>query len=111
MKCPKCGKGNLTIMYSKKNKRQFVACDAYPNCQNTYTLPPNGNIKKVDPAKYCEECEWPMLARYKKGRKPWIFCFNPDCPTNESWAKNKGENNNGNNESGSESNSDKEKEQ
>jgi len=93
MPCPKCGKGNLVIMYSKKNKRQFVACDAYPDCKNTFTLPPNGNIKVVSPPQYCEECEWPKLARYKKGRRPWIFCFNPNCPTNESWAKKPAKNN------------------
>jgi DNA topoisomerase I len=86
MTCPKCKKGHLAITYSKKTKRFFVACDAYPDCQNTFPLPPNGTIKKTD--KVCEECGWPMLMRLKKGRKPWIFCFNPDCPTNESWAKN-----------------------
>lgn len=105
MPCPKCGKGNLVIMYSKKTKRQFVACDAYPDCKNTFTLPPNGNIKVVSPPQYCEECEWPKLARYKKGRKPWIFCFNPNCPTNESWAKRSTENNGGEDGGGEENKS------
>ncbi len=86
MTCPKCKKGHLAITYSKKTKRFFIACDAYPDCKNTFPLPPNGTIKKTD--KVCEECGYPMLMRLKKGRKPWIFCFNPDCPTNESWAKN-----------------------
>ncbi len=86
MTCPKCKKGHLAITYSKKTKRFFIACDAYPDCKNTFPLPPNGVIKKTD--KVCEECGYPMLMRLKKGRKPWIFCFNPDCPTNESWAKN-----------------------
>jgi len=36
--CPICKKGSLKITYSPKTKRQFVACDAYPNCTNTYTL-------------------------------------------------------------------------
>ncbi|MCL5730487.1 MAG: DNA topoisomerase I, partial [Candidatus Pacearchaeota archaeon] len=35
-KCPKCGQGNLAIMYSKKNNRYFVACNKYPECRNTY---------------------------------------------------------------------------
>ncbi len=90
MNCPKCKKGHLAITYSKKNKRQFIACNAYPDCKNTFTLPPGGTIKKTD--KVCEECGWPMLMRLSKGRKPWIFCFNPDCPTNESWAKKREEN-------------------
>ncbi len=80
-KCPVCKKGNLTIMYSRKTRRYFVACDAYPKCRNTYTLPPNGLIKKTD--KVCEKCGFPMLMRISKGKRPWIFCFNPDCETNK----------------------------
>ncbi len=89
--CPKCGKGHLAITYSKKNRRFFVACDAYPECKNTFTLPPNGIIKKTE--KICEECNWPMLMRLTKGRKPWVFCFNPQCPTNASWVKKRDEKN------------------
>lgn len=85
MKCPKCNKGHLAINYSKKTKRFFVACDAYPECENTFSLPPNGIIKKTD--KVCEECGFPMLMRLSKGKRPWIFCWNRECPTNSSWAK------------------------
>ena len=70
---------------SKKTKRQFIACDDYPECKTTFGLPPNGIIKKTD--KICEECQHPMLMRVARGRKPWIFCWNPECPTNASWAK------------------------
>lgn len=84
-KCPKCEKGDLSINYSKKTKRFFVGCTAYPECTNTYSLPPNGNINKSD--KICEECQWPMLTRISKGKKPWTFCFNPNCPTNSSWVE------------------------
>ena len=31
----------------------------------------------------CEECKFPMLMRLSKGKRPWIFCFNPQCPTNK----------------------------
>ena len=88
--CPKCKKGHLAINYSKKTRRYFVACDAYPDCQNTFSLPPNGIIKKTE--KVCEECGYPMLMRLSKGRRPWIFCWNPACPTNEKWAKAREEN-------------------
>ncbi len=81
IKCPKCGEGNLGIMYSKKTRRYFVACDKYPDCKNTYTLPPNGRITKTE--KVCEECGWPMLMRLASGKRPWIFCFNPDCVVNK----------------------------
>ena len=90
MTCPKCKKGNLIINYSKKNRRYFVACDAYPNCENTFSLPPNGIIKKVSGEKsVCEKCGFPMLMRLSKGKKPWIFCWNPECPTNAHWAQNR----------------------
>ena len=87
--CPKCGEGSLAITYSKKNRRQFIACDAYPKCLNTYSLPPNGVIKKTD--KVCEECGFPMLMSLRKAKRPWIFCFNPECKTNESWVKKRDE--------------------
>jgi len=79
--CPVCKKGNLAVMYSKKTKRYFVACDKYPECKTTYSLPPNGKIKKTE--KVCEECGFPMLMRLSKGKRPWTFCFNPNCKTNK----------------------------
>lgn len=87
--CPTCKKGNLRIMYSKKVKRQFVACSGYPECRQTYTLPPNSFIKKA--GKDCEDCGFPKLISLKKGKRPWEFCFNPECPINkkrrEEWEK------------------------
>ena len=87
IKCPKCNKGDLAINYSKKNRRFFVACNAYPDCRNTYSLPPNGVIKKIEPAKICEECSYPMVMRLSKGKRPWIFCWNPQCKTNLEWVE------------------------
>jgi DNA topoisomerase-1 len=80
MQCPVCKKGNLAITYSRKTKRNFIACDAYPNCKTTYSLPPS-TIKKTD--KICEKCNFPMLMSLKKGKKPWFFCFNKNCPSNQ----------------------------
>ena len=85
IKCPVCNKGDLAITYSKKTKRFFVACNAYPECKTTYSLPPNGQIKKTD--KICEHCGFPMLMRLSKGKRPWIFCWNRECPTNKEWAQ------------------------
>ena len=81
MQCPLCKKGSLAIMYSRKTRRSFVACDAYPECKKTYSLPPNGIIKKTD--KVCESCGFPMLMRLSKGKRPWIFCFNSECESNK----------------------------
>lgn len=80
VECPLCKKGKLAITYSPRFKNFFVACNAYPNCRNTYSLPQNGTIKKTE--KVCEECGFPMLMRLSHGRRPWVFCFNKNCPTN-----------------------------
>lgn len=94
--CPVCKKGSLAITYSRKTRRNFVACNAYPDCKTTFSLPPNGSIKKTE--KVCEECGFPRLMLLKRGRRPWIFCFNTECPTNkeriEAYRKKQAENNN-----------------
>lgn len=96
MPCTVCNNGNLTIKYSKKSFRYFVACTNYPECTNTYSLPPNSLIKKTD--KTCPECNFPMLISIKKAKRPWVFCFNPQCPTRkareDAKAKQEAENNN-----------------
>ena len=79
--CPLCKKGSLSIRYSNKVKRSFVGCTNYPECKNTYSLPPSSLIKKSD--KICESCGFPMLLSIKKGKRPWLFCFNPECETNK----------------------------
>ena len=81
IQCPVCKKGTLAITYSRKNRKYFVACNAYPECRNTYSLPPDSLIKKSD--KVCSECGFPMLISIRKGKRPWEFCFNKDCPTNK----------------------------
>jgi len=78
--CPQCGKHKLKITYSPKNRRFFVACSGYPACKNTYSLPPRGKISQT--GKTCESCGFPLLMTLQKGKKPWIFCFNPKCETN-----------------------------
>ncbi len=78
--CPACKKGNLTIKFSPKFKRSFIACNAYPECKTTFPLPP-GMIKKAD--KICDKCNFPLLIRITKGKRPWMFCFNPNCPSRQ----------------------------
>ena len=81
MLCPACNKGSLAITYSKKNRRFFIACNAYPDCKTTYSLPPYGSIRKTESK--CWKCNYPMLMSLQKGKKPWTFCFNPACETNQ----------------------------
>jgi len=115
--CPVCHKGKLRIMFSRKTKRSFISCDAYPNCKTIFSLPPTGMMKpakkKVDKlvahagvssagvrsddqneqkeeseeCELCQECNFPMILALKRGKRPWKFCFNPKCKTNEAWAK------------------------
>jgi DNA topoisomerase I len=77
--CPTCKKGELTIKYSPRFKSYFIACTDYPNCKQTFSLPSQSLIKNE--SKTCSECSWPMLLRIKQGKRPWVFCFNPKCPT------------------------------
>ena len=90
MTCKKCGKGKLAIRYAKQYSRYFVGCDAYPECKTTYTLPPNSLIKTND--KICEHCGWNMLMSIKKGKQPWIFCFNPECKSRKEYTEKKKDN-------------------
>ncbi len=80
-KCPKCKTGDLRILYSKKIRKYFVACSGYPNCTQTFSLPPNSLIKKSE--KNCEHCMYPKLFAIRKAKRPWEFCFNPECAENK----------------------------
>lgn len=85
--CPVCKKGQLAITFSRKTKKKFVACDKYPECKTTFSLPQNGLIKKT--GKQCE-CGFPLLMLIRKGRRPWTFCFNPNCKTRQDRQGNNG---------------------
>lgn len=75
MPCPLCKQGNLVIKYSKKISRYFAACDQYPNCKATYSLPPNGLIKTTGKL---SQNNLPILIAIRKGKRPWEFEFNPN---------------------------------
>ncbi len=77
IKCPGCNKGQLTIKYTPRFKSYFIACTNYPECRQTFPLPSRALIKKTD--KTCTYCKWPQLLRVKQGKRPWIFCPNPNC--------------------------------
>jgi DNA topoisomerase-1 len=79
MQCPACKKGSLVVRRSSIGK-QFLACDAYPECKTTFSIPQFGLIKKAE--KICE-CGFQRLLLIKKGKRPWEFCFNSQCPTRQ----------------------------
>lgn len=83
MPCPKCKVGNLQIRFSKKSMRSFVGCSNYPNCTNTYPLPP-GMIKKTDKK---SERNLPILMSLRKGKRPWEFEFDPNWKPDPNYKK------------------------
>lgn len=79
IQCPTCKQGKLRILFNRKSRRYFIACSAYPACKQTYSLPPNALIKKAD-NKLCPADNFPKLLAIRKAKRPWEFCFNPECP-------------------------------
>jgi len=79
--CPSCKKGEITIKYTPRFRSHFLACTAYPDCRQTFPLPSQSTITKTN--KICEDCQWPMLLRIKQGKRPWVLCPNPNCPSKQ----------------------------
>ncbi|MBR9699446.1 DNA topoisomerase I [Candidatus Woesearchaeota archaeon] len=73
--CPNCKEGKLQIRRGKYG--QFVACNKYPDCKTTFSMPNNALIKPSD--KECEVCKHPMVLSIRRAKKPMSFCINPDC--------------------------------
>ena len=75
--CKNCSEGTLMIKMSKFGR--FIACDKYPDCKSTYSLPKTGMVKSLK--KECEQCGFPMISIIQKGKKPQQLCINPKCPS------------------------------
>ncbi len=78
-KCPNCGTGNLTIVYSRKTGKRFIGCSNYFKgiCSTSFPLPQRGTVKPTGNS--CKACGWPQILVRLKGRRPWNLCFNPGC--------------------------------
>jgi len=81
--CPNCKTGKLMILYSRKTRKRFIGCTNYFKniCTTSFPLPQRGTVKPA--GKNCRACEWPLVFARLKGRRPWMLCFNPDCPLKE----------------------------
>lgn len=86
--CPRCG-SNLRVVKAKKSKKRFVGCSGYPRCTLTYPLPQTGII--MPSGEVCPECGSPRVRVVNKGRRPWSFCLDPECPTKAGNRKNGGD--------------------
>lgn len=76
-KCPACNEGNLKIMYSRKSKRKFIACDKYPDCKTIMNMP-GYNIKALN--KKCDQCSYPIV-KVLAGKNTRDVCLNNECPS------------------------------
>jgi len=81
-KCDKCEK-ELRIIRMGAG-RQFVGCTGYPNCRNTYPLPPGSFVTGA--GKPCPTCGKPMI-NVKKGRMRYSMCIDINCPSKADWKK------------------------
>ena len=82
--CPKCG-GELRIIRSRRTGLFFVGCSNYPKCTNSYPLPQHARIEKT--GKVCDKCGTPIIRVYRKGKRPFTMCLDPNCPTKKDWNK------------------------
>ncbi|MCL5115333.1 MAG: DNA topoisomerase I [Candidatus Marsarchaeota archaeon] len=80
-KCPKDG-GDLVIKRSRAGK-YFVACNNYPKCTNTYSLPQGAAI--LPTGRTCEHCHTPIIKVLRKGRRPFEMDLDPNCITKKEW--------------------------
>jgi len=78
--CPNCGTGKLMILYSRKTRKRFIGCTNYFQniCKISFPLPQRGTVKPT--RKNCRACGWPVLHVRIYGKRPWMLCFNPQCP-------------------------------
>ncbi len=78
-KCPVCKEGDLQIRKGKFG--MFIACNKYPDCKTTFSLPANALIRPAK--KTCETCGYPMVISIRKGKRPQELCINMDCPAKD----------------------------
>ncbi|HLC22255.1 MAG TPA: DNA topoisomerase I [Candidatus Nanoarchaeia archaeon] len=76
MKC-ECS-GDLQIRYTPKFKSYFIACSKYPECKKSFSLP-RGYLAKTS-GKMCDACTFPEVLLISRGKRPWAFCINQNCP-------------------------------
>ncbi|MEM2109788.1 MAG: DNA topoisomerase I [Candidatus Odinarchaeota archaeon] len=79
--CPKCGTGELTVIYSRSSYKRFIGCSNYRSgsCNASFPLPQKGRVESTD--KKCEHCGYPVIKVFMPGRRPWNMCVNwLQCP-------------------------------
>ncbi|MFH0973893.1 MAG: DNA topoisomerase, partial [Candidatus Micrarchaeota archaeon] len=80
-KCNKCGKGEIVVRRGKFGL--FAACNAYPECKNTFPLPKDAAILAT--GKTCTFCSLPIVKVIRRGRRPFEMCLTPNCESKANW--------------------------
>jgi len=75
--CTKCKDGELQLRRGRYG--MFAACNKYPDCKTTFSLPSNAIIKPAK--KTCEECKHPLVLVIKRAKRPQELCINKECKT------------------------------
>jgi len=71
-KCPKCKKGDLRMIHSKRTGKRFVGCTSYPKCSNSFPLPQHGFVQAIP--KLCDFCGLHLAEVRRAGRRPFRLC-------------------------------------
>lgn len=75
-KCPNCD-GTLEVRRGKFGR--FIACNNYPECKTTFSLPASGLVKSSK--KECPHCKHALITIQRKAKRPQEICINPACPS------------------------------
>jgi DNA topoisomerase-1 len=85
--CPACKTGRLIALRSRKTGKRFIGCTNYfeGTCRTSFPLPQQGTIKPH--GKNCSACGHPTVQVRMRGRRTWILCINPGCPSKDKGGK------------------------
>ena len=74
MACPRCHKGDLIVIRSKKSGKRFLACSNYPACKTAYPLPQKGSLRMLKTK--CPKCGANLISVKVAGKRAWKLCIN-----------------------------------
>ncbi len=80
-KCDKCAKGEIVVRRGKYGL--FAACNAYPECKNTFPVPRDAAILAT--GKTCPHCKLPVVKVVRRGKRPFEMCLKPGCESKANW--------------------------
>jgi DNA topoisomerase-1 len=81
--CPICGEGELFIRRGRFGP--FIACQRYPECNATFSLPSNCLVTPTGDK--CKICGFPVVIATRKRSRPQTLCINLECPSKNNYSK------------------------